>query len=106
MSIPVPIERLAQTRAGFGLAVLICPRAQGWAQVLVVDPVADGLELLMALPGSARTASPEDPMPVTVVWTGPTTGDHALVVDGWGMAQDDRLRVRVHHAVLHAPRPG
>ncbi len=60
----------------------------------------------MALPGSARGASPERPLPVTLVWTGATKSANALVVDGWGSAVDGRLRVRVDHAVLHAPRLG
>jgi len=106
MSIPVPIERLAGTMTGFQLAALVCPRAEGWAQVIVVDPVADGPDLVMALPGSARGASPERPLPVTLVWTGATKSANALVVDGWGSAVDGRLRVRVDHAVLHAPRLG
>ena len=103
MTIPVPIERLAETIARFGPAVLVVPSPQGWPRIYTVDSHVAATELVIPAPmSSALDYVAQHPL-VSVVWTPVVHHGFTLIVDGWARVEGDDLRVRIDHGVLHRP---
>lgn len=103
MTYPVPPDRLGETLRHFDSATLITHELP-YVKLLAVDPVMDGLELVVQeIRASTRRNISADPH-VSLVWQQPTHHGWTLIVDGVGEIEDDRVRVRAESAMLHRPR--
>ena len=111
MSVPVAIERLAETLAGFDAGYLLTAGADGRVKAVSARPAYDGGVLRVAAPGRGSVANVAAHETVTLLWppsgrgTGPTAG-FSLLVDGTAVAEGDDVVVTPSSAVLHKPVAG
>ena len=105
MSIPVPVEGLAEAMTGRPYAYLLTVSDDGRPHAVAVTPMlADGA--LRATVGR-RTASNAQARSnaVSLVWPPGEVGGYSLIVDGTGSASGDVVEVQPTKAVLHRPAP-
>ena len=102
MSIPVALDDLAETLAGYPWGYLVTVGPDLRAHVLAVPSTfADGVFVLSTGRSSRANAAlrPE----VTLVFPSPEPGAFSLVVDGNAEVRDAHVAVRPTHAILHRP---
>ena len=105
MSIPVPVEGLAEAMAERPYAYLLTVSDDGRPHAVAVTPVlADGV--LRATVGR-KTAANANARPggVSLVWPPAEAGGYSLIADGTASASGDVVEVRPTKAVLHRPAP-
>ncbi|MDT9592595.1 VOC family protein [Nocardioides zeae] len=102
MSIPVDLDDLAATLAGFGTAYLLTSRDGRVKAVHAVVEVA-GDELLVRRPGGGSLRNVGTVPATTLVWPPRADPGFSLIVDGTGAADGDDVRVSPTGAVLHRP---
>ncbi|MFC6286094.1 pyridoxamine 5'-phosphate oxidase family protein [Nocardioides sp. GCM10027113] len=103
MSIPVPIDRLAETLQDFGPGYLLTAGADGRVKVVTVEPTpVDGALACGASRGSAANATANPA--ATLLFPPPEPRGFSLIVDGdASVASGDEVSVRPTKAVLHRP---
>ena len=113
MSIPVTTDDLAARLEEYGSACfLVTVGADGggsnFAKVVHVPVVWDG-EVLRCTPGAGtlrNLGNLTEGGPVTLVFPGPTTDVHSMLLDGTGRdAGNDVAEIEVTGGVLHRPAP-
>ncbi|CAB4710719.1 MAG: pyridoxamine 5'-phosphate oxidase family protein [Actinobacteria bacterium] len=105
MSIPVPVEGLAEAMAERPYAYLLTVSDDGRPHAVAVTPVfVNGV--LRATVGR-RTASNASARPngVSLVWPPAEAGGYSLIADGAASASGEVVEVRPTKAVLHRPAP-
>lgn len=108
MSIPVTLDRLAETLAGFGAGYLLTTREGRVKAVSVLPTHADGA-LLVTAPGRGSVANVAANPSVTLLYP-PVPGSgqpegFSLLVDGSASVDGDDVVVVPDSAVLHKPAP-
>jgi hypothetical protein len=105
MSIPVPVEGLAEAMASHPYAYLLTVSDDGRPHAVAVVPsLVDGA--LCASVGR-RTAANAAARPngVSLVWPPAETGGYSLIVDGAASVSGEMVSVAPTKAVLHRPAP-
>ncbi|WP_139979389.1 pyridoxamine 5'-phosphate oxidase [Nocardioides litoris] len=107
MSIPVDVDRLAETLADFGAAYLLTSR-EGRVKVVSVRPDLAGGVLRAAAPGRGSVANVAANPVVTLLWPPDPSARAAhpgfsLLVDGTAETDGDDVVVTPTGAVLHKP---
>ena len=102
MSIPVPLDRLAETLTGYPVGYLLTSGADGRVKAVTVEPeLSDGLLRCGQSRGSAANVAER---PVATLLLPPTEArGYTLLVDGAAEATDDGIALRPDSAVLHRP---
>jgi hypothetical protein len=102
MSIPVPLDELAERLAQHPWGYLVTVRDDGRAQSLAVPTqIVDGA--LVATVGRGTAANATARPNVTLLFPGATGADFSVIVDGDAHVEGDRLEVTPTWAVLHRP---
>lgn len=102
MSIPVPIDRLAETLRDFGVGYLLTSGADGRVKAVTVEPTAvDGALECGRSKGSAANLA-ERPL-ATLLFPPTEPRGHTLLVDGAAEVTEAGITLRPTSAVLHRP---
>jgi hypothetical protein len=102
MSIPVPIDRLAETLRDHGVGYLLTSGADGRVKAVTVEPeLADGVLRCGQSKGSAANLA-ERPV-ATLLFPPLEARGYTLLVDGEAHATDGDISFRPESAVLHRP---
>lgn len=102
MSIPVAIERLAETLADFGSGYLLTVSPEGRVKAVTVDPeVVEGVVRCATSRGTAANLA-DNPQATLVLWPHEQHG-HSLLVDGTAVSTGDSIELTPVSAVLHRP---
>jgi hypothetical protein len=108
MSVPVPLEELAQQIERFGPnPYLVTVAADGRPRATSVS-VTWHRDAIMVGAGRRTAENVTANAAVALLWPAPQPGQHALIVDGHGMVHDspDRVVVQPGKAVLHVTSSG
>ena len=105
MSIPVPVEGLAEAMSGRAYAYLLTVSDDGRPHAVAVNPVLSGGVLRAAV--GRRTASNAQARPngVSLVWPPSEPGGYSLIADGTARASGETVEFTPSKAVLHRPAP-
>lgn len=102
MTIPVPLDELAEKLTAFPWGYLLTVRDDGRAQSLAVPTeLLDGALVASVGQGTARNATARPN--VTMVFPGARGEEFSLIVDGDAVVSGDRIAVTPTRAVLHRP---
>lgn len=102
MSIPVPIDELAQALGDFDLAYLLSVGETGVKVVsVVVEAGEDGLVVPTPSGGTARNVAGNPA--VTVLCPPREVGGYSLIVDATALPHGDGFALTPTRAVLHRP---
>lgn len=102
MSIPVEIDRLADTLAGYGAGYLLTCSADGRVKAVTVEP--ELVAGVLRCPPSRGTAANLAANPAaTLLFPPREERGHTLLVDGTAEASDDAIAFTPDAAVLHRP---
>ena len=102
MSIPVEIDRLADTLAGYGTGYLLTCSAEGRIKAVTVEPeLADGR--LQCQPSRGTAANVAAIPAATLLFPPREERGYTLLVDGTAEATDDAVAFTPDTAVLHRP---
>ena len=102
MSIPVEIDRLADTLAGYAAGYLLTCSADGRVKAVTVDP--EQVAGVLRCPPSRGTAANLAANPAaTLLFPPREERGHTLLVDGTAEATDDAIAFTPDTAVLHRP---
>ena len=102
MSIPVALDDLAETLAGYPWGYLVTVGPDLRAHVLAVPSTYMDGEFVLETGRSSRANAAERPE-VTLVFPSPEPGAFSLVVDGNAVVHDGHVEVVPSHAILHRP---
>ena len=103
MSIPVSLDRLAETLTDFGAGYLLTASAEGRVKVVTVEPtVAEG-GLLVVGPGRGTLGNLAGNPLVTLAFPPAQAKGFTLLVDGTAEGVGEDVRIVPTGAVLHRP---
>ncbi|MDO9458365.1 pyridoxamine 5'-phosphate oxidase [Nocardioides sp.] len=105
MSIPVAIDRLAETLADFDAGYLLTTADARVKAVSVVPTYADGV-LRIATPGRGSVANVGANAVVTLLYPPREAPGFSLLVDGTAVVDGDNVVVTPGSAILHKPAVG
>lgn len=103
MTIPIPLDRLAETLWHFDSAVLVTLREGTWPRVLTVDPYVEGGLVVVPSPNPSGLKHVAANPLVTIYWPSPHRHGYTLIVDGIATVSGKDLHIEPDHAVLHRP---
>ena len=109
MSVPVPLDELAETVERFGSNPYLVTVAQDGRPRATSVTVKWHRELLMVGAGRRTAENVSTNEQVALLWPAPEPGEHALIVDGWGAVHDSPetdlvVFVQPGKAVLHVSK--
>lgn len=105
MSIPVAVDRLAETLADFDAGYLLTTGDERVKAVSALPVLADGV-LRVARPGRGSVANVTANPTVTLLFPPRTAPAMSLLVDGTAVVDGDDVVVTPTGAVLHKPAVG
>ncbi len=109
MSIPVTIDDLPDRLVEYGSDCFLVSVGSDGAPKVVHVPVEWDGQTLACTPGRGtcrNLAASPDGAPVTLVFPGPQTDFHSMLLDGVGqVVGTDRVAIEVTGGVLHRPAP-
>ena len=106
MSVPVPLDELAETVERFGLHPYLVTVAEDGRPRTTSVTVKWHRSLLMIGAGRRTAENVSANEQVALLWPAPVPGEHALIVDGWAAVHDSPetnlvVFVQPGKAVLH-----
>lgn len=103
MSIPVDLDRLAETLSGYRFAYLLTTGEDLRAHAVQVTPQLHQERLRVANPGRRSGANARARSAIALVWPPAEEGEYSLIVDGEATVDDDVLTLVPTRAILHRP---
>lgn len=103
MSIPVDLDRLAETLSRYRFAYLLTTGDDLRPHAVQVAPRLHQDRLRVTNPGRRSGAYARARPAVALVWPPAQDGEHSLIVDGEATVDDDVLTLVPTRAVLHRP---
>lgn len=105
MSIPVPVEGLADAMVGRAYAYLLTVGDDGRPHAVAVTPHLHGGNLQATVGRRTADNAAARPRAVSLVWPPGEVGGYSLIVDGAASVEGDVVTVRPGKGVLHRPAP-
>ncbi len=105
MSIPVPVEGLADAMSGRAFAYLLTVGDDGRPHAVAVTPQLSGTELIAEVGRRTADNAAARPGAVSLVWPPAEVGGYSLIVDGVASVSGSSVHVRASKGVLHRPAP-
>ena len=105
MSIPVPVEGLADAMSGRAFAYLLTVGDDGRPHAVAVTPQLVGGGLVAAVGRRTADNAAARPGAVSLVWPPAEVGGYSLIVDGVAAVDGGNVVVRPSKGVLHRPAP-
>lgn len=103
MSIPVDLDRLAETLTDRPLGYVITVGGDFHAHAVAVDARLEDDEFTIATAGRTTRRNAGEHPQVTLLWPPPEPGGYSLIVDGQARVDATGLHVVPSRAVLHRP---